>query len=71
MRIANFVRQLRDMDQNVVLVLPPWGGLYHWRTRSIGPQIKIRWSLFFDVRSLARFVPVMEFEDFLKGLNSL
>ncbi|MCP9266039.1 GDP-fucose protein O-fucosyltransferase 2 [Dirofilaria immitis] len=31
MRIANTVRILREHGHNYVLVLPPWGGLYHWR----------------------------------------
>nr|CDJ94763.1 Sterile alpha motif SAM and PDZ and Pleckstrin homology and GDP-fucose protein O-fucosyltransferase domain containing protein [Haemonchus contortus] len=61
MRIANTVRLLRKAGEPFVLVLPPWGGLYHWQTQGI----KLRWSLFFDVESLNEFVPVVEFEDFL------
>ncbi|VDO32399.1 unnamed protein product [Haemonchus placei] len=62
MRIANTVRLLRKAGEPFVLVLPPWGGLYHWQTQGI----KLRWSLFFDVESLNEFIPVVEFEDFLK-----
>lgn len=48
-----------------MLVLPPWGNLYHWRKR----ENKRRWSEFFDIESLNRFVPVTEFEDFLISKN--
>jgi len=66
--MANMIRSLREDDHvNAVLVLPPWSALYHWQTQSIGPQIKLPWSLFFDIASLNRLVPVLEFEDFLKG----
>ena len=46
---------------NYVLVLPPWGNLYHWRDRAV----KIPWKKLFDVESLNRYVLVMEFEDYL------
>ncbi|VDL80030.1 unnamed protein product [Nippostrongylus brasiliensis] len=65
MRIANAVRLLREAGEPFVLVLPPWGGLYHWQRQAV----KVRWSEFFDVNSLNEFVPVMEFEDFLKENN--
>ncbi|KJH47844.1 hypothetical protein DICVIV_06039 [Dictyocaulus viviparus] len=48
--------------QPFVLVLPPWGGLYHWKQKNI----KLKWSEFFDVGSLDEFVPVLEFEDYLQ-----
>ncbi|EYC16600.1 hypothetical protein Y032_0033g2742 [Ancylostoma ceylanicum] len=51
-----------DGGEPFVLVLPPWGGLYHWQRQ----QVKLRWSVFFDVESLNEFVPVMEFEDFIQ-----
>lgn len=63
MRIANTVRALRESGENFVLVLPPWGRLHHW-TRM---QVALPWRLFFDVDSLNRFVPVIEFEEFLDG----
>lgn len=65
MRVANLVKSLND-DEPWVLVLPPWGRLYHWQSRHID-QIKIPWSLFFDLDSLRRFIPVIEFDEFLKG----
>ncbi|XP_071789096.1 GDP-fucose protein O-fucosyltransferase 2-like isoform X1 [Asterias amurensis] len=64
MRIANLLRRLRQ-DEDWVLVLPPWGGLYHWKTRSL-EQIRIPWSTFFNVESLNRFIPVIEFDEFVK-----
>lgn len=68
MRVTNLVRQLREAGQNWILVLPPWGGLYHWQSKELGYQTKIPWKTFFDLDSLNRFVPVIEFEDFLKGM---
>ncbi len=73
MRIANTVRQLRqqtDVDDhnNFILVLPPWGDLYHWHVAHPDRlQNRIQWSTFFDVSSLNRFVPVIEFEQYIKG----
>lgn len=45
--------------------MPPWGNLFHWRNEH--EQInRIKWKEFFDIESLSNFVPVIEFEDFLK-----
>ena len=49
------------------LVLPPWGPLYHWQTRSLGDQSKIPWKDFFDIESISRYVPCMDLEDYLKS----
>ena len=53
----DLVRKLNFEDPEIrwVLVLPPWGHLYHWRSRKLGPQIKIPWAEFFDLESLGRF----------------
>ncbi|PVD37980.1 hypothetical protein C0Q70_00582 [Pomacea canaliculata] len=64
MRIANLVRNLND-HAPWILVLPPWGRLYHWKSRHL-EQVRLPWSLFFDLSSLRKFVPVLEFEEFLK-----
>uniref|UniRef100_A0A915HTI6 GDP-fucose protein O-fucosyltransferase 2 n=1 Tax=Romanomermis culicivorax TaxID=13658 RepID=A0A915HTI6_ROMCU len=46
-----------------------------WRTlcevfsKSLRSQIKIPWNLFFDLESLNRFVPVIEFDDYLKEVG--
>lgn len=47
-----------------VLVLPPWGRLYHWQTPDIH-QVQIPWFKFFDVPSLNKNIPVIEYEEFL------
>ncbi|XP_076339573.1 O-fucosyltransferase 2 isoform X2 [Tachypleus tridentatus] len=67
MRLASFVNKLRQEQKNEtwILVLPPWGPLYHWQSRDLGPQFQIPWSLFFDLSSLNKYVPVMEFKDYL------
>ncbi|XP_069121907.1 GDP-fucose protein O-fucosyltransferase 2-like isoform X2 [Argopecten irradians] len=62
-RVANLVKLLND-DEPWALVLPPWGRIYHWQTREIS-QVKLPWSLFFDLDSLRRHIPVLEFEEFL------
>ena len=64
MRVANLVKVLNE-EEPWTIVLPPWGRLYHWKSRQ--DQIKIRWSKFFDLPSLNKLVPVIEFEDYLKG----
>lgn len=72
MRIANTVRQLRIRGHNFILVLPPWGDLYHWHiAHPDRQQNRIRWREFFDVSSLNRFIPVIEFEQYLKGNDSI
>ncbi|XP_074652453.1 GDP-fucose protein O-fucosyltransferase 2-like [Tubulanus polymorphus] len=65
MRIANLAKALNAIEP-WTLVLPPWGRIYHWKSPS--QQTKLRWSQFFDVESLNRHTPVIEFEDF-KTLN--
>lgn len=69
MRVANLVKFLNE-DEPWILVLPPWGKLYHWQTTDLPPQSKIHWSKFFDVNSLALHVPVIEFEDYLKAVGT-
>jgi len=67
MRIANLVKVLNDDASSWwTLVLPPWSRLYHWRSNV--PQQQIPWETFFDIDSLSRHVPVMEFVDFLNGI---
>lgn len=68
MRVANLVKFLNE-EEPWVLVLPPWGRLYHWQSREIPSQMKIPWKHFFDLNSLALHVPVMEFEDYLKKVD--
>lgn len=48
------------------MVLPPWGRLYHWQSPDIH-QVRIPWSDFFDLESLNKNIPVMEYEEFIAG----
>lgn len=71
-RMANLVRQLREhssSDKNWILVLPPWGPLYHWFSYDL-QRTKLGWDSFFDISSLSRFVPVIEFEQFIQLSSS-
>uniref|UniRef100_A0AC35TUQ7 GDP-fucose protein O-fucosyltransferase 2 n=1 Tax=Rhabditophanes sp. KR3021 TaxID=114890 RepID=A0AC35TUQ7_9BILA len=63
LRVSNFVRQLRLKGFDYTLVLPPWGGLYHWKKG----ESQVKWRQFFDIASLNQFVPVIEFEEFMQN----
>ncbi|KAG8230144.1 hypothetical protein J437_LFUL010395 [Ladona fulva] len=65
MRVAVLIRKLRKYG-NWTLVLPPWDNLYHWRSDDVGGQRSLPWALFFDLDSIKKFIPVIEFEDFIK-----
>lgn len=67
MRIVNLAKQLNE-EEPWVLVLPPWGRLYHWKSHDLD-QLKIRWSTFFDLASLREHTPVIEFEDYLTAMG--
>lgn len=71
-RIAVMVKKMNENSSkfSYTLVLPPWGPLYHWQTRSLGDQTKIPWKNFFDVESISRYVPCLDFEDYLKTENN-
>ena len=64
LRAANTVKRLREKDPAWVLVLPAWPHLYHWKSRF--QQEKIPWRQFFQIEKLNEYVPVMEFEDYIK-----
>ncbi|XP_061169362.1 GDP-fucose protein O-fucosyltransferase 2-like [Saccostrea echinata] len=64
MRVANLV-YLMNQEEPWVLVLPPWNRMWHWRSRDV-EQERLKWSTFFDIESLGKHVPVIEFEDYLK-----
>ncbi|RWS08101.1 GDP-fucose protein O-fucosyltransferase 2-like protein, partial [Dinothrombium tinctorium] len=53
---------------NWTLVLPPFGPLYHWKSRRF-QRSKLPWTLFFDIQSLNAIVPVIEFEQFLSEIG--
>eukprot|EP00079_Xenopus_tropicalis_P038864 XP_017952635.1 PREDICTED: GDP-fucose protein O-fucosyltransferase 2 isoform X1 [Xenopus tropicalis] len=62
-RVASLLKTLLK-SSNWVLVLPPWGRLYHWQSPDIH-QVRIPWAEFFDLDSLYQNIPVIEYEDFL------
>ncbi len=68
LRAANLVKILNE-NSNWTLVVPPWRRLYHWKTHDI-EQNAIPWKTFFDIKSLNRYVPVIEFEDFINETGS-
>ncbi|TKS67340.1 GDP-fucose protein O-fucosyltransferase 2 [Collichthys lucidus] len=63
-RMASLVKTLRKDGDDWVLVLPPWGRLYHWQSPNIH-QIRIPWGEFFSLTSLQANVPVIEYEEFI------
>ena len=65
-RMASLVKTLRKDGDDWVLVLPPWGRLYHWQSPDLH-QVRIPWGEFFSLPSLQANVPVVEFEDFIAG----
>ncbi|XP_073502661.1 GDP-fucose protein O-fucosyltransferase 2 isoform X2 [Phyllobates terribilis] len=62
-RMASLLKTLQR-SSDWVLVLPPWGRLYHWQSPDIH-QVRIPWAEFFDMHSLSRNIPVIEYEEFL------
>lgn len=64
-RMASLLKTLLKTEE-WVLVLPPWGRLYHWQSPDI-PQVRIPWADFFDLPSLNRNIPVIEYEQFIAG----
>ncbi|XP_033105806.1 GDP-fucose protein O-fucosyltransferase 2-like isoform X2 [Anneissia japonica] len=67
MRMSNLVKKLRE-KQEWILVLPPWGRIYHWKSPNLD-QYRLPWSLFFNIESLNQHVPVIEFTDYLKEIG--
>ncbi|PWA31215.1 hypothetical protein CCH79_00002911 [Gambusia affinis] len=63
-RMASLVKTLREEGDDWVLVLPPWGRLYHWQSPDIH-QIRIPWGEFFSLTSLQANIPVIEYEEFI------
>lgn len=70
MRLAIFMHKLQKKGLDWHLVLPPWHHLYHWKSTDIGEQNFLPWHLFFDIESMKRFAPVIEFHDFLHEVKN-
>ena len=67
MRAATLVRILQEKTgrgYEWVLVLPPWPRLYHWKSSGQVPYQP--WAKYFDLPSLNRFVPSIEFDVYLQ-----
>ncbi|XP_053988042.1 GDP-fucose protein O-fucosyltransferase 2 isoform X1 [Hylaeus volcanicus] len=69
-RIAVFIKNVMEQEKefNWKLVLPPWGNMYHWRSKHIGSQTKLPWNIFFDIASLQKYIPVIEMYQFIQGI---
>ncbi|XP_075156562.1 O-fucosyltransferase 2 [Haematobia irritans] len=69
-RLAVFVREFQRKPEfkNVRLVLPSWRRLYHWRSVHID-QDNLPWKNFFDVESLRRYAPVLDYPEFLEDIR--
>ncbi|EDV20912.1 uncharacterized protein TRIADDRAFT_50901 [Trichoplax adhaerens] len=66
MRIANLIIQLNQRQHyHWTLVLPPWKRMYHWRSTPSPKQFPLPWKTFFDISSLNKFIPVMEYQDYI------
>ncbi|XP_037077855.1 GDP-fucose protein O-fucosyltransferase 2-like [Pollicipes pollicipes] len=65
MRVASAVARLSGRG-HWTLVLPPWGPLYHWQVTRGQHSVGVPWSRFFDLDSLDKYVPVMEFDQYRK-----
>ncbi|KAB7507203.1 GDP-fucose protein O-fucosyltransferase 2 [Armadillidium nasatum] len=68
LRVANLIRNINDKE-SWILVLPPWGDLYHWRNTP--RNIFFPWRTFFDIKSLQKWIPVIEFDEFFKDKRHL
>lgn len=67
-RVANLLKLL-PREQKWILVLPPWRHLMHWKSR-IDQENTVSWKTFFDVKSLAFYLDVIEMEEFLNMRRS-
>ncbi|XP_012226759.1 GDP-fucose protein O-fucosyltransferase 2 [Linepithema humile] len=67
-RVAVFLKRLAERNKEFQwqLVLPPWGNLYHWRSKNAGLQERLSWSTFFDIMSLQQYIPVIEMYKFME-----
>ena len=69
-RMANLIVQLNRRQQyQWTLVLPPWKKMYHWRSTHY-QQFPLPWKTFFDIQSLNKLIPVMEYQDYINQFGS-
>lgn len=67
LRVSNLVKLLLE-KQKWILVLPPWRRLYHWRSQI--DQTGLPWETFFDLNNMNKYVPVIDFKDYVKQTGS-
>ena len=67
-RAANLVKHLRNIGEDFILVLPPWRHMYHWRSSM--EQNAVPWKKFFSINNLNKYIPVLEFDEFVKRTGS-
>lgn len=66
MRAATLIKDLHSKGEgHWVLVLLPWPRLYHWRSDGV-KQVDVKWEAFFDLSKLKEYVPVIEFDEYIK-----
>ena len=63
-RVANLVKLLQSQGENIILVLPPWRTLYHWKSER--QENALPWRKFFDIKNINKYVSVIEFQDFVR-----
>lgn len=59
---------MSDPDNYIIFTMSNIGNLYHWQSKNIGQQELIPWSNFFDIKSLQKYVPVIEMYQFMEGM---
>ncbi|KAF2365376.1 GDP-fucose protein O-fucosyltransferase [Trinorchestia longiramus] len=71
-RFATLIHILNErrkkFNEEWILVLPPWHNIYHWFNSRADPPTA--WSQFFDLKSLNRYIPVVELEQYINDVGS-
>ena len=57
---------MNGSSYNWTLVLPPWSQTFHWKRQSSFASDGYSWSTFFNVEALKLFIPVIEYDDYLR-----
>lgn len=64
--LAHNLQKSKNPDLNKFkLILPPWSHLVHWGYNE-QPE-RVSWGLYFDIKSLQAFAPVIELHQFFNG----
>lgn len=57
-----------SMFNDVRLILAPYPRLYHWKSRAFN-QENLPWDIFFDLHSMRKFAPVLDYTEFLEEVK--